>query len=89
MDGRNVIPTTDATPSTSLAAGGSESMRAPSTARSVTGRLVPAGHWRALSLAIAEISANPIATIETWRRNLPEVRTMDDVTRDYLELYTR
>jgi glycosyltransferase involved in cell wall biosynthesis len=55
----------------------------------VTGRLIRAGDWRALSRAMTEIASNPVATIETWRRNLPAVRTMDDVTRDYLELYTR
>jgi glycosyltransferase involved in cell wall biosynthesis len=55
----------------------------------VNGRLVPPGDWRALSEAIAEIAADPAGTIDTWARALPRVRTMDDVTRDYLRLYRR
>jgi glycosyltransferase involved in cell wall biosynthesis len=51
------------------------------------GRLLPPADWRALSHAIAAIAADPAGTIGVWRNNLPDVRTMDDVTRDYLPLY--
>jgi len=53
----------------------------------VNGRLVPPGDWRALADAIRSMVVDPAATIDRWRRVLPPVRTLDDVTRDYLALY--
>lgn len=53
----------------------------------VNGRLVPPGNWRALAKAIEEIAVNPEGTLDVWRQNLPSVRTMDDVAKDYLRLY--
>lgn len=53
----------------------------------VNGRLVPPGDWRALSQALAGIAADPRGTLDVWRRQLPPVRTMDEVVSDYLELY--
>jgi glycosyltransferase involved in cell wall biosynthesis len=53
----------------------------------VNGRLVPPGDWRALSQALAAVAADPAGTAGVWRKNLPPVRTMDDVVRDYLHLY--
>jgi glycosyltransferase involved in cell wall biosynthesis len=53
----------------------------------VNGRLVRPGDWRGLSNAIKAVAVNPADTIDVWQRNLPSVRTMDDVTRDYLALY--
>ena len=55
----------------------------------VNGRLVAPGDWRALSRAIAAIAADPTGTLDVWSRSLPAVRTMDDVAREYLELYAR
>jgi hypothetical protein len=46
------------------------------------------GEWRALSRLIASIVENPAATVDLWRRNLPQPRTMDEVASDYLRLYT-
>lgn len=51
------------------------------------GRLIPPGDVAALTALITEIASGPEKTIDVWRNNLPAVRTMDDVTRDYLELY--
>jgi glycosyltransferase involved in cell wall biosynthesis len=53
----------------------------------VNGRLVQPGDWRALSNAIKEIATDRAGTLDVWRRNLPAIRTMDDVTADYLHLY--
>jgi len=52
----------------------------------VNGRLYPAGDSRALAAILMELAANP-DLVNQWRGSLPSVRTMDDVTRDYLELY--
>jgi glycosyltransferase involved in cell wall biosynthesis len=52
----------------------------------VNGRLVAPGDWRALATAIRDIAREP-ATLDVWRRALPPVRTMDDVARDYLQMY--
>ena len=52
----------------------------------VTGRLVAPGDPRALAAIFAELAADPGA-IDRWRAALPAVRTMDDVTNDYLEMY--
>jgi glycosyltransferase involved in cell wall biosynthesis len=51
-----------------------------------TGRLVAPGDPRALAAVFAELAADP-GVIDRWRAALPAVRTMDDVTNDYLELY--
>lgn len=53
----------------------------------VDGRLVHPGDWRALAKVLAEIAADPSATVDRWRVALPGVRTMDDVATDYLALY--
>ena len=52
----------------------------------VTGRLVPANDWRALAAALSSVIADP-GIVSRWRSALTPVRTMDDVTRDYLALY--
>lgn len=52
----------------------------------VNGRLYPAGDARALAGILEELASNP-DMVNRWRGNLPSVRTMDDVTRDYLEMY--
>jgi len=52
----------------------------------VTGRLVAPGDPRALAAVFAELAADP-GVIDRWRGALPRVRTMDDVTNDYLEMY--
>jgi glycosyltransferase involved in cell wall biosynthesis len=54
----------------------------------VNGRLVAPGDYRALARAIEAVAMNPAGTVDTWRRQLPPVRTMADVTHDYLALYT-
>ena len=52
------------------------------------GRLVSPGDWRALAGVLDEISRDPRGTVDAWRRALPRVRTMDEVTADYRALYT-
>ena len=52
----------------------------------VNGRLYPAGDARALADLLMELAAEP-GLVDRWRAGLPTVRTMDDVTRDYLALY--
>jgi glycosyltransferase involved in cell wall biosynthesis len=52
----------------------------------VTGRLVAPGNACALAAVFAELAADP-GVIDRWRAALPSVRTMDDVTNDYLEMY--
>ena len=52
----------------------------------VNGRLYPAGDFRALAAILTELAGNP-DLVNQWRASLPSVRTMDDVTRDYLEMY--
>ncbi len=53
----------------------------------VNGRLFKAGDIAALADALEEVATSPHQTIDTWREQLPRVRTIDDVTRDYLRLY--
>lgn len=53
----------------------------------VNGRLVAPGDWRALADVICAMVQNPRGTVDAWRRALPPVRTLDDVTRDYLAMY--
>jgi glycosyltransferase involved in cell wall biosynthesis len=52
----------------------------------VNGRLYPAGNARALAAILKELAANP-ERVDEWRSNLSAVRTMDDVTADYLTMY--
>jgi glycosyltransferase involved in cell wall biosynthesis len=53
----------------------------------VTGRLITAGDIDAWSRTLTDITNNPAATVDAWRRALPIPRTMDDVAKDYLSLY--
>lgn len=52
----------------------------------VNGRLFAPGDVDALAGALTELADKP-EIVNEWRANLPHVRTMDDVARDYLELY--
>ena len=52
----------------------------------VNGRLYPSGDVRALAEILKDLAGDR-TLVEQWRANLPAVRTMDDVTRDYLALY--
>jgi len=53
----------------------------------VNGRLITAGSVDELAAALGDAARHPESTIDVWRRRLPNVRTMDDVARDYLALY--
>jgi glycosyltransferase involved in cell wall biosynthesis len=53
----------------------------------MNGRLVPAGDIDALKNVLVEVASHPQTTIDVWRRALAEPRTMDDIARDYLDLY--
>jgi glycosyltransferase involved in cell wall biosynthesis len=53
----------------------------------VNGRLVAPGDWRALAAVVQDIVRDPVGTVDQWRRSLPQVRTFDDVTRQYLSMY--
>ena len=52
----------------------------------VNGRLYPPGNARALAAILKDLAANP-ERVDEWRSNLSAVRTMDDVTADYLAMY--
>jgi glycosyltransferase involved in cell wall biosynthesis len=52
-----------------------------------SGRLVAPRDVDALARALTEAATDPAGTIDRWRRGLPCARTMDDIARDYLELY--
>jgi glycosyltransferase involved in cell wall biosynthesis len=52
----------------------------------VNGCLVPPANWRALSRALIAVAGDP-AVLDRWHGALGPVRTMDDVTRDYVALY--
>jgi glycosyltransferase involved in cell wall biosynthesis len=54
----------------------------------VNGRLVPPGRPQALAEAFRDI-AKDRTVIETWKRGIGPVRTMDDVAADYEALYRR
>jgi glycosyltransferase involved in cell wall biosynthesis len=53
----------------------------------VDGRLVAAGDWRSLGKVFREIADDPAGTVDTWRAELPPVRTMQDVAIDYDRTY--
>jgi glycosyltransferase involved in cell wall biosynthesis len=53
----------------------------------VDGRLVPPGDIDAWSDALAAVAEDPRGTIDRWRTALPRPRTMDQIARDYIELY--
>lgn len=55
----------------------------------VSGVLVAPGDVPALAGLLQRIADDPSSTIDRWRRNLPQPRTMDDVASDYLRLYDR
>ena len=52
----------------------------------INGALYRSGDARALAAILQKLAAHP-DIIDKWRANLPAVRTMDDVTRDYLTMY--
>jgi glycosyltransferase involved in cell wall biosynthesis len=54
----------------------------------VNARLVRPGQVQGLAAALTEVASDPGATICEWRKRLPTPRTMDDVTRDYLGIYS-
>jgi len=53
----------------------------------VNGRLVEAGDWQALARVIAEMASDPGSTVDQWRTCLPPARSLDAVTREYLQMY--
>jgi glycosyltransferase involved in cell wall biosynthesis len=52
----------------------------------VDGRLVAPGDDAELARAISDIARDP-AMVDRWRAALPRVRTMEEVTADYLQMY--
>jgi glycosyltransferase involved in cell wall biosynthesis len=54
----------------------------------VNARIVPPGDIERLTAALVEIAHDRASTIDTWKTRLPIPRTMRDVARDYLSLYT-
>ena len=54
----------------------------------VNARLVPPGDIDRLAAALIEVARDPDGTICRWKHRLPTPRTMSDVARDYLALYT-
>jgi len=53
----------------------------------INGRLIAAGDVDAWKTALVDVASNPATTIDVWRRALTDPRTMDDIARDYLDLY--
>ena len=53
----------------------------------VNGALIEPGDWRALADVLADVVKRPEVTIDSWRRSIPEPRTMDEVADDYEALY--
>jgi glycosyltransferase involved in cell wall biosynthesis len=54
----------------------------------VNARLVPPGGIDRLTAALVEVARDPDGTICRWKHRLPTPRTMGEVARDYLSLYT-
>lgn len=54
----------------------------------VNARVVPPGGVERLTAALVEIARNPASTVGAWKARLPVPRTMRDVARDYLVLYS-
>jgi glycosyltransferase involved in cell wall biosynthesis len=54
----------------------------------VNGRLVPPGDWRALAQVLIDVVGSTHTTIDKWRRELQTPRTMDQISAEYLQLYT-
>lgn len=52
------------------------------------GRLVPPGDWPALAEVLKQMALDPCSTIDRWRRLVLPPRTMDEIVRDYLGLYS-
>jgi len=52
----------------------------------VNGRLFPPRDVTALRETFRTVAARP-ETVDDWRRQIPQTRTIDDVTADYLKLY--
>ena len=55
----------------------------------VDGRLVPPHDVAALAEVFAGVAAAPDRTIDRWRAAIGPVRTMQQITADYLSLYSR
>lgn len=53
----------------------------------VNGRLIDPGDVGGLVRLFTQVAADPAGTIDRWRRHLPPVRTMADISADYLRLY--
>lgn len=53
----------------------------------VNGLLTTPGSVHELSDALAKVASDPRGTIDVWRADLPEPRTMDEVALDYARLY--
>jgi glycosyltransferase involved in cell wall biosynthesis len=52
------------------------------------GRLVPPGDWRALAEVLKQMALDPCSTIDRWRSLVYPPRTMDEIVREYLGLYS-
>jgi glycosyltransferase involved in cell wall biosynthesis len=52
------------------------------------GRLVAPGDWRALAEVLKQMALDPWSTIDRWRPLVYPPRTMDEIVRDYLGLYS-
>jgi glycosyltransferase involved in cell wall biosynthesis len=52
----------------------------------IDGRLYAAGDAAALAAILRELASAP-HIVNRWRASLPAPRSMDDVARDYLEMY--
>ena len=53
----------------------------------VNARVVPPGDVDRLAAALIEVASDPSGTIDVWKKRLPSIRTMNDVTRQYLDIY--
>jgi glycosyltransferase involved in cell wall biosynthesis len=52
------------------------------------GRLFPPGDWPALAEVLKQMALDPCSTIDRWRRLVLPPRKMDEIVRDYLDLYS-